>query len=53
MMKTGCVHTIGGSVFGWKNMENGVFILGIIMVIIISKINKFLNQILDLVYLVF
>ena len=41
MMETDCILAIGGLVFGWKNMENGVFILCIIMVIIISKINKF------------
>ena len=45
MMKTGCMLAIGGSVFDWKIMEIGVFILGIIMVIIKSKINKFLNPI--------
>ena len=40
-MKTGCVRAIGGSVLVGKIRKNGVFILGIIMVLIISKINKF------------
>ena len=45
MMKTGCVYVLEGSVFDVKIMKNDVFILGIIMVIIISKIKEFLNPI--------
>ena len=41
MMKTGCMLAIGESVLVGKIMEIGVFILGIIMIIIMSKINKF------------
>ena len=41
MMKTDCILPQEGLVFSWKNMKNGVFILGIIIIIIISKINKF------------
>ena len=44
-VKTSCIIILGGSVFVLKIIGNYFFILGIIIVIIISKINCFKNPI--------